>query len=337
MIKYAQEVKSGQATVNDMNDAMCWGSMCEDHAVATYIKGMPCRKFEKTGLWVTTDDEGLPWLAVSPDGIIDDDTVVEIKCPFMGGNPFPYRKVPLLYIPQCQLEMYATNTTTCHFVCWTPRRTYIYLIKRNEEFIQELLVHLKSFWNKALAGEIPSWNMNLEFLKTKAQEISDQSILLKPLSSCRKENAMEHSHFNLFWKKNECTPKRKCHGCGKLQMICKLHPCDKKLPKTINNSMDTFQSYTYGSGQILNSCHIDTFLEAIYHPFTRQITPATTNFNKTTPAMDALLECIVTREQGKFHSSKMALWSYLRNNTTNGHATFLLGQMAAISNVFSAL
>ena len=337
MIKYAQEVKSGQTTINDINNAMRWGSMCEDHAVATYINGMPCRKFEKTGLWVTTDDNGLPWLAVSPDGIIDDDTVVEIKCPFMGGNPFPYRKVPLLYIPQCQLEMYATNTTTCHFVCWTPRRTYIYLIKRNEEFIQELLVHLKSFWNKALSGEKPSWNINLEFLKTKAQEISDQSILLKSLPSCRKENAMEHSHFNFFWQKNECTPKRKCHGCGKLQVICKLDPCDKKLPRTISNSVDTFQSYTYGFGQILNSCYIDTFLEAIYHPFTRQITPATTNFIKTTQAMDTILESIVSREQGKFHSSKMLLWSYLRNNTTNGHATFPHGQMAAISNVFSAL
>lgn len=101
--------------------------------------------------------------------------------------------------------------------------------------------------------------------------------------------------------------------------------------------MDTFQSYTYGSGQILNSCYIDTFLEAIYHPFTRQITPATTNFNKTTLAMDTLLESIVTREQGKFHSSKMVLWSYLCNNTTNGQSAFPLGQMAAISNVFSAL
>jgi len=163
-------------------------------------------------------------------------------------------------------------------------------------------VHLKSFWNKALAGEIPTWNMSLELLKNKAQEISDQSILLKTLSSCRKENAMEHGHFNFFWKKNECTPKRKCHGCGKLQVICKLHPCDKKLPRIISNTMDTFQSYTYGSGQILNSCYIDTFLEAIYHPFTRQITPATTNFNKTTLAMDTLLESIVTREQGKFQS-----------------------------------
>lgn len=145
---------------------------------------------------------------------------------------------------------------TCHFVCWTPRRTYIYLVKRNDKFIQELLAHLKSFWSQALAGEIPTWNMNLEFLKTKAHNISDQSKLLKTLSSCRKENAMEHSHFNLFWNKNECTPKHKCNGCGKLQVICKLHPCEKKLPRATINSMDAFQSYTYGSGQILNSCYI---------------------------------------------------------------------------------
>ena len=99
------------------------------------------------------------------------------------------------------------------------------------------------------------------------------------------------------------------YGCGKLQVICKLDPCDKKLPRPISNPMDTFQSYTYGSGQILNSCYIDTLLEAIYHPFTRQMTPATTNFIKTTHTMDTILESIVTREQGKFHSSKMLLWS----------------------------
>ena len=70
---------------------------------------------------------------------------------------------------------------TCHFVCWTPRRTYIYLVKRNDKFIQELLAHLKSFWSQALAGKISTWNMNLEFLKTKAHNISDQSKLLKTL------------------------------------------------------------------------------------------------------------------------------------------------------------
>ena len=145
MIKYAEEVKSCQGTKDEyMNDVMRYGSMCEDHAVGTYINGMQCRKFEKTALWVRTDEKGLSWLAVSPDGIIDDDTVLEIKCPFMGGNPFPYRKVPLLYVPRCQLEMYPKDTKTCYFVCWTPRRTYIYLVKRNDKFIQELLAHLKS-------------------------------------------------------------------------------------------------------------------------------------------------------------------------------------------------
>ena len=71
MIKYAEEVKSGHGTKDEyMNDAMRWGSMCEDHAVATYINGMQCRKFEKTGLWVTTDEKDLSWLPVSPDGIL---------------------------------------------------------------------------------------------------------------------------------------------------------------------------------------------------------------------------------------------------------------------------
>ena len=233
--------------------------------------------------------------------------------------------------------MYSTNTEKCHFVCWTPRRTVIYLVKRDEQFIQDLLVQLKGFWNETQSGRVPTWNINLDHLKAKAQKISDQSTLLKTLASCRKENAMEHKYFNLFWKKNEGIPKRKCHGCGKLQVICKLKPCQKKSPDTTYHSLDIFQSYTYGSGQIANSCYIDTFLESIYHPFTRQITPATTNFEHTTLAMDTLLESIVIREQGSFHKSKMVLWSYLNQHTYNGRTVFPLGQMAAISNVFTAL
>ena len=42
-------VKSCQGKIDDINNAMRWGSMCEDHAVATYmyINGMQCTKFEK--------------------------------------------------------------------------------------------------------------------------------------------------------------------------------------------------------------------------------------------------------------------------------------------------
>ena len=50
MIKYAQEVNSDQGKIDDINDAMRWGSMCEDHAVATYINGMQCTKFDNRTL-----------------------------------------------------------------------------------------------------------------------------------------------------------------------------------------------------------------------------------------------------------------------------------------------
>lgn len=133
MISYAQELKSNKVESTEVNDAVRWGSMCKDYPIVTYIQHKPCRKFAKTGLSITTDHEGSPWLCVSSNGIVDDDTVIEIKCPYMGGKPFPYRKVPLLHIPQCQLEMYATNTNRRNFVCWTPRRTLFCLLNQERQ------------------------------------------------------------------------------------------------------------------------------------------------------------------------------------------------------------
>ena len=339
MEEYAKQVRSGGVNSTEINDAMRWGSMCEDHAVATYIHKMPCKMFKKTGLWIQSDDNGSSWLGVSPDGIVDEDTVIEIKCPYMAGNPFPYRKVPVSYVPQCQLEMYATNTSKCHFVCWTPKRTFVYLIERDQQFIKELLDRLRSFWDDAQAGISPKWTSGIDVLKKAAQEISDKSKLLQTLESCRKENAMEHADFNRFWKRNEPVPKRKCTGCGKLQVICKLNPC-KNISTTCKanpTTLQSFQSFTYGSGQVPNSCHTDTFLEAIFHPFTHQVTPSSANFQNSSAALDALLEAIIMQEQGNFHTSKMVLWNYLQNNTSNGQINFPIGKIASLSLIIDTL
>ena len=245
---------------------------------------LQCTEFKRTGWWVTSDKDGSRWLGVSPDGIVDNDTVVEIKCPYMEGNPFPYRKVPIFYIPQCQLEMYATKTTKCHFVCWTPKRTLVYFTER-DEFIQELLVYLKSFWSEAVAGRITTVNEELDRLKRSAQDISNHPKLLKSINSCRKEQATEHPDFNRFWKQNEPLPKRKCVGCGKLQVLCKLNPCQQHSKSMQHQPLQSFQSFTYGSGQISNSCHTDTFLKSIYHAFVQQISPSTANFADTSAAI----------------------------------------------------
>lgn len=88
---YAQELMPGSVrTTETINDAMKWGSICEDHAVATYIHGMSCQKFEKTGLWITKDKECSPWLAVSPDGIVNDNMYSgRNKVPLYGRNSLP--------------------------------------------------------------------------------------------------------------------------------------------------------------------------------------------------------------------------------------------------------
>lgn len=63
MVLYAKQLRPANDSTKEtettlINEAMRWGSMWEDHAVATYINGMPCKKFEKTGLWVTRDRMG---------------------------------------------------------------------------------------------------------------------------------------------------------------------------------------------------------------------------------------------------------------------------------------
>ena len=96
--------------------------------------------------------------------------------------------------------MYATKTTKCHFVCWTPKRTLVYLIERDEKFIQDLLVYLKSFWSEAVAGRKTTVNEELDHLKRSAEDISNHSKLLKSINSCTTEQATEHPDFNRFWK-----------------------------------------------------------------------------------------------------------------------------------------
>lgn len=42
MMKYAHEVKSGQGRIDDINDAMRWGSMCEDQMMLLLHISMVC-------------------------------------------------------------------------------------------------------------------------------------------------------------------------------------------------------------------------------------------------------------------------------------------------------
>ena len=83
------------------------------------------------------------FIGVSPDGLVGDDGLIEIKCP----NDSIYFKLLLSnnikpeYIAQMQMQMYVTNRQYCYFVSYNPnfeKSLYIKKINRDEEMIEKL-------------------------------------------------------------------------------------------------------------------------------------------------------------------------------------------------------
>ena len=83
------------------------------------------------------------FIGVSPDGLIGNDGLIEIKCP----NDNIYFKLLLSnnikpeYIAQMQMQMYVTDRQYCYFVSYNPnfeKSLYIKKINRDEEMIEKL-------------------------------------------------------------------------------------------------------------------------------------------------------------------------------------------------------
>ena len=91
--------------LNQVNQILlCCGDLqCinEYSSLDTYLKSfIPEDKdgmvIKETGIWLLKDGDNQEWLGSSPAGLIEQNgilkTVIEIKCPFMGGKPIPYKK-----------------------------------------------------------------------------------------------------------------------------------------------------------------------------------------------------------------------------------------------------
>ncbi|CAC5388039.1 unnamed protein product [Mytilus coruscus] len=101
-----------------------------------------------------------PFIAASPDGIIND-TVVEVKCPFVAKDKMISPKtIPFLlyndgklmlneshnYYYQVQGQMFCTNLKNCHFVVFTLQEVQYIHIKRDDIFIQNMVEKLEDFY-----------------------------------------------------------------------------------------------------------------------------------------------------------------------------------------------
>lgn len=127
------------------NVATQWGTANEDGARAEYemITG---NTVEKCGFYEHDD-----WLGASPDGLIGEFGLVEIKCPYgmkKVGRTFKTAKQQMHYYAQMQIQMYVTNRKWCHFFQWSPLGHDLELVPLDQDFLAKILPELYMFWRE---------------------------------------------------------------------------------------------------------------------------------------------------------------------------------------------
>lgn len=123
------------------NAAMQWGTETEPLARAAYEASKDVL-VDQVGL---IDHPYIQHSGASPDGLIGDDGVLEIKCPNTATHFDTLLKgeMPSKYFPQVQWQMACTSRKWCDFVSYDPRvdeglNLFVIRIQRDSEFIKML-------------------------------------------------------------------------------------------------------------------------------------------------------------------------------------------------------
>ena len=139
MYQLAAEILSDAPQESFSSKAMEWGNECEPRARAAYeVKSG--NDVKECSFIVHSD-----WCGVSPDGLVGDDGLLEIKCPntvtqikrVLAGD------VPKEYMAQMQGQMWVSGRKWCDFVSFDPRINtdadyFCIRVERDDEYIENL-------------------------------------------------------------------------------------------------------------------------------------------------------------------------------------------------------
>lgn len=161
MAQLIAERLTGQPADSYCNAAMQWGIDTEPFARAAYEF---YRDSEVTEVGFIIHPE-IDQSGASPDGLVADDGLVEIKCPNTATHidTLLSGKVPKKYITQMQWQMACTGREWCDFVSFDPRmpedmRLFVHNLPRDDKYIS------------GLGEEI---SMFLDELETKIQKLKE--------------------------------------------------------------------------------------------------------------------------------------------------------------------
>lgn len=151
MAQLIVERMTGKPTESYSNSAMQWGTDTEPLARAAYEMA--------TGYMVDevgfVEHESLPMCGASPDGLVNDKGLIEIKCPNTATHieTLINGTIDNKYMLQMQWQMACTDRDWCDFVSFDPRmpeplQLKIILVPKNEMLIVDLENQVEQFLNE---------------------------------------------------------------------------------------------------------------------------------------------------------------------------------------------
>lgn len=135
------------------------GKKYEKVATKEYERLHHCHVHE-SGIWVSTI---MPFLGTSPDGVISEDVILEVKCPYTATDKLitpvtvPYLKLQgngleldknHNYFYQVQGQLFCTGRRYCDFLVYTLADVKCIRIERDHAFISSMSEKLEDFYSK---------------------------------------------------------------------------------------------------------------------------------------------------------------------------------------------
>jgi putative phage-type endonuclease len=143
------------------NQATEWGVFNEEGAIKQFE--METGLKVKKATFVPYED----WLGASPDGYVSDESLIEVKCPFVlrkGGDFKSINEQPQ-YFAQMQIQMLCCNKESCYFYQWSPFGSMTEIVKRDDVYLSTILPVLRNFYYGIEDEENPLVD---EYFKNKA-------------------------------------------------------------------------------------------------------------------------------------------------------------------------
>ena len=148
LIELALQRVTGNIEPMYTNDAMAWGTATEPQARVAYEV--------KTGNFVDqiafVEHDIIEWFGCSPDGLVGNDGLIEIKCPNSATHWATIKdgKPPNKYVIQMQTQMACTNRQWCDVVSFDPRmpersQLFICRVERDQTMIDEIETEVMKF------------------------------------------------------------------------------------------------------------------------------------------------------------------------------------------------